>query len=743
MPSPAPLAGVAVLDDTDLRGALCARLLADLGADVRRIRHADDDGSPADRFRNAHKQLAVADEFDLADIDIYVENHGPAAAFDRDAIADANPGLIHVALTDLGLTGERAHWHLEPLPALAASGGLHAAGFRHLPPTSLPGYLAHDCASVHGALGATAATLERSRTGHGQRIEVSSQEAALGGLVPWTVIVPDYLDVNPFLPVEGTRSADGLYYVLPCADGYVRVVLTSGRDWDLFVELLGAPDELAGPKWKDLAHRGMNTPMIREVAARQLADRTRADLYAAAEPLGMPLGMVQTPLEYVGHPQTVARAPFVDGIASSVWNFSATPSPRLGASVDHHRRTFPSPSEVAPSLLLAGIRVVEFGVAAVVPECVWMLSELGAEVIKIESTGKMDNLRFTGLGDPNKGFAFNTEARGRAGVTLDLTIDEGRRLARELCLAADVVAENNRGGMMAKLGLDHDQLRTEKPELIYAASQGYGRGGPMGNKKAYGPLNAAFAGIHLLWSHPDGPYPSGTAMNHPDHIAGKMLATAVLAALDHRERTGEGQFVELSQAEAAVYLLGEQYLAAIESGIDPVNLGNRHTHQAPHGVYPADGDDAWVAIAIPDDDAWRRLEAACGWETDPSLATTEKRLARADEIDERLTVWTRDRDKNAAAVDLQEAGVSAMPVMGPLDHLADPHLLSRAAFDKVEHPVGGTEHHIANPTHFSRTPTRTAGPAPCLGADTRRILTEWLGLDDAELDRLVETGALT
>ena len=476
MPSPAPLAGVVVLDDTDLRGALCARLLADLGADVRRVRHADDDGSPTDRFRNARKRPVAADQFDLTGIDIYVENHGPAAALDRNAIADTHPGLIHVALTDLGLTGERAHWHLEPLPALAASGGLHAAGFRHLPPTSLPGYLAHDCASVHGALGAAAAILERSRTGHGQRIEVSSQEAALGGLVPWTVIVPDYLDVNPFLPVEGTRSADGLYYVLPCADGYVRVVLTSGRDWDLFVELLGAPDELEGPEWKDLAHRGMNTPMIREVAARQLADRTRADLYAAAEPLGMPLGMVQTPLEYVAHPQTVARAPFVDGIASSVWNFSATPSPRLDASGDDHRRSFPSPSGAAAALPLAGIRVVEFGVAAVVPECVWMLSELGAEVIKIESTGKMDNLRFTGLGDPNKGFAFNTEARGRAGVTLDLTLEEGRRLARELCLAADVVAENNRGGMMAKLGLDHDQLRAEEPELIYAASQGYGRG---------------------------------------------------------------------------------------------------------------------------------------------------------------------------------------------------------------------------------------------------------------------------
>ena len=172
--------------------------------------------------------------------------------------------------------------------------------------------------------------------------------------------------------------------------------------------------------------------------------------------------------------------------------------------------------------------------------------------------------------------------------------------------------------MMAKLGLDHDQLRAEKPELIYAASQGYGRGGPMGDKKAYGPLNAAFAGIHSLWSHPDGPYPSGTSLNHPDHIAGKLLATGVLAA-DHRNRTGEGQFIDLSQAEAGVYLLGEQYLEAIETGINPVNLGNRHRTQAPHGVYPCAGDDAWVAIAIHDDTSWRALEQICGWPHDPSL----------------------------------------------------------------------------------------------------------------------------
>jgi crotonobetainyl-CoA:carnitine CoA-transferase CaiB-like acyl-CoA transferase len=192
-----------------------------------------------------------------------------------------------------------------------------------------------------------------------------------------------------------------------------------------------------------------------------------------------------------------------------------------------------------------------------------------------------------------------------------------------------------------------------------------------------------------------------------------------------------------------VYLLGELYLEAIETGVDPVNLGNRHHGQAPHGVYPAAGDDSWLAIAVPDDASWGRLEQVCGWPHDPTLATASERLARVDELDERVAAWTAGHDKNVAAELLQDAGVSAMPVMGPLDHLSDPHLLERAAFDEIEHPVGGTEHHIANPTRFSRTPTRTAGPAPCLGADTRRILREWLGLDDAELDRLDQVGALT
>jgi crotonobetainyl-CoA:carnitine CoA-transferase CaiB-like acyl-CoA transferase len=371
-----------------------------------------------------------------------------------------------------------------------------------------------------------------------------------------------------------------------------------------------------------------------------------------------------------------------------------------------------------------------------------MLSELGADVIKIESATKPDVLRFMGLDDLDKGFGFNAACRGRRDITLDLSTAEGRRLALELCATADIVAENNRGGVMASLGLDYPDVAAHNPDVIYIASQGYGRGGPMGEMKAYGPLNCSFAGVNLLFSHPGGPYPCGTSMNHPDHIAGKLLATAALAALDHRDRTGEGQLVEMAQTEVAAYLLGEVFLESIETGVDGSNLGNRHPTLAPQGVYPAAGDDEWIALAIADDDTWLALEGVCGWDHDPALATEAARREAHDRIDDRLAAWTAAHDPDEASAILQAAGISAMTVMGPLRQLSDEHLAHRGLMDDLHHDAVGDERQPANPMTMSRTELRTAPSAPCLGADTGEILRGVLGLDDEQIAAAEAAGAL-
>jgi benzylsuccinate CoA-transferase BbsF subunit len=391
-------------------------------------------------------------------------------------------------------------------------------------------------------------------------------------------------------------------------------------------------------------------------------------------------------------------------------------------------------------LLLEGVRVVEFGMAAVVPELCQVLSELGADVVKIESEQHLDVLRAAGMGRVNCSFAFNAESRGRRSVVLDVRTEEGRRLALELCARADVVAENYRGGALDRVGLGYDAVKAVNPAVVYVSSQGYGRGGPLGEMASYGPLNNGFAGLHHLWNHPDTPYPCGTALNHPDHIAGKLLAAGVLAALDHRRRTGEGQRVEMAQTEVAAFLLGEAYLDAALRGADPEPQGNARDDAVPHGVYPAAGDDRWLAVSVLDDEAWRRLCEATGWPLDGSSATLDGRRANREVLDKQLAEWTSGRTAEDAATRLQAYGVSAMPVMGPEDHHSDPHLKERGFIVTLDHPEVGSERHCGNPIRLSRLVQRSARSAPCLGVDTEEVLGEWLGVAPDAVAELRRTG---
>lgn len=754
-----------VLDLTDIRGAMCARMLADLGADVIRLERAD---PAAERdpvgtaYRNANKRtLAMPSSpeqlHDLLDrADVLVENLDPderrALGLDPAATESRHPHLIHVALTDFGLDGPRSDWRLEPLVAQAAGGTLFASGFPELPPCWFPGYLGPDTASVYGYVGAIAALVDRRRHGRGQTVEVSVQEATLAGTNPWSVAIHDYLKINPFLPAEGKRNADGYYFVLPAADGWVRFVVGNDKQWMGAVHLAGDPEVLMAPEWLDPLHRRMNADVARLVMSDALRDRTRTQLFEEARQLGATMGVIHTPTEYVGNEQAKARDVFSESrlpgleggpLVRPPLRFSATPGRREAAPVGPatpwpDRR--PETSAGGSGLLLDGVRVVEFGMAAVGPEASLVLSELGADVIKIESHAHLDVLRLAGFDRVNCAFAFNVECRGRRSVTLNLDTAKGRELAFGLCAAADVVVENYRGGVLEAMGLGYEAVKGANPSVIYASSQGYGRGGPLGEMAAYGPLNLGFVGLHLLWNHADAPYPCGTSLNHPDHIAGKYLAGGIIAALDHRARTGEGQHIDLAQTELAAYLRGEVYLDAWRLGADPIAIGNDSDTVCPHGVYPVAGDDRWLAVVVATDEQWSALVELAGWDDDPALATAAGRLDRRAVVHERVAAWTAGQDGAELAARLQALGISASPVMGPLDHLADEHLLARGAFVELEHPEVGSERHIGNPIRMSVTEQRVAPSAPCLGADTVEVLGEVLGLAPGEVEALVAAG---
>ena len=784
---PPPLAHLRVVDLTDLRGALAGRLLADLGADVVKV---EPPGGDPDRlrppfagdvpgkdrslpflYRHANKRGVTLDLHDADGwrrflglcecADILIENLGPAAAR-RHGLAPPevrarHPHLIHVAIADFGLSGPRSDWRLEALPAFAAAGALHASGFRELPPCWLPGHVAHDSAAIFGVIGALAALLGRTRDGEGETVEVSVQEAALNGLNPWSIPLADYARLYPMVNASPPRNADGAYHVLPTADGYVRVLPGTPRHWRAFLALIGNPDALGGPEWEVAVFRLANGDVIRLLAADALTARPRADVLAEARALGLPIAPVNRPGEFVAEEQTRVRGyfratgfPHVGGapFAPAPFNFSRTPvvlsRPAPGCGADDGAgfapRATSTPSGGTPGPPLAGMRVVNLGVGAVVPEVCWMLGELGADVVKLESRANLDFLRGVTIepDTPNRAWTFNDENRGQKSVCLDLRTERGRELARRLCAAADVVAENNRGGVVGCWGLDYEDVRRLRPDVVYLCSQGYGRGGPLGEVPAFGPLNAAFAGATWLWNHADAPYPAGSSLNHPDHLASKLGVVAVLAALEHRRRTGEGQRIEMAQTEAAAFLLGEFYLAEASSARAPTPQGNTVDWAVPHGVYPSAGDDRWIAIAAVGDAAWEGVARCVGWTSDPRWATLEGRRAARAEIDARLAEWTRARTAEEAAAALQAAGVSAMPVQNADDHRADPHLAARGALVTVEHPEVGPERHSGNPIRLSRTPLVPGGPSPCLGAHTEEVLAGILGLSREEIARLAD-----
>ncbi len=791
-----PLYGLRVLDITDIRGAMCARFLADLGADVIRFPFEEESEEAketfAHKFRNANKR-AIQEEFSkdllfekIAHADVLVENLGAKLLEENGLlnISEQFEKLIHISLSDFGLAGPHANWRLEPLPAFSASGAHAVSGFSDLSPCWLPGYMAHDCASVFGAVGAVAAVMDRRRTSSGQMVEVSVQEAALNGMNPWSIMYERYLEKNPYLPAHGGRFADSTYWVLPAKDGWVRTVLGTATHWKGFLNVIGNPEPLLTEEWEVLGFRAQNSDIARLLAAPSLETRTRDELFVESQQNKTMIGPVHTLKEFMEHPQTKSREFFAETdfaglegipIATPPWKMEKTPAslrlaadspveslaegeewldadnldfcPNEGYEIDTFslagkpNSNNTTSNNTTPDLLLSGIRVIEFGAAAVVPEMCWLLTELGAEVIKLESRTHPDVLRISESGDLDARFAFNAECRGRKSVALDLASDKGREIAFELCASADIVAENFRGGSLNKMGLSYEALSTANPSLIYVSSQGYGRGGPMGETAAFGPINSAFAGIHKLWNHSDedleGRYPCGPSLNHPDHIAGKLLAISVLAAIDHRARTGEGQLIDMSQAEAGAYFLGHLYMQDYVSG-DCVANGNRSKEIVVHDTYQCVGEDNWVSIVTKTDDEFLKLADVIGGEN-KDWATFKARLECRAKIDSWVSQWTKDKEPMDVVAMLQENGVSAMMVQGPKDHHTDPHLKARKYIVELEHPVVGMEQHTGNPMLMEKTELETAGPSPCLGADTHDVLMGLLGYSESEVDHLIDT----
>jgi crotonobetainyl-CoA:carnitine CoA-transferase CaiB-like acyl-CoA transferase len=337
---------------------------------------------------------------------------------------------------------------------------------------------------------------------------------------------------------------------------------------------------------------------------------------------------------------------------------------------------------------------------------------------------------------------FNHYNRNKYGCSLDLTTHRGRELFLQLAEDADVVIENYRAEAMDNLGLSYETLRGVNPQLIVVSMPGHGKTGPESGFVAFGTNVEQLAGLAHLTGYGGGP-PHKTGISYGDPMAGIATAGAVALALWDRRRTGFGQFVEVPQRENLVGAIGEFIVGYSMNGREPERKGNRHTSMAPHGCYPAAGDDQWLTIACEDDEQFAALCRVIG---NPELAQDERfadvvsRYRSQEALDEVIGEWTRTQEKHAAAEALQAAGVPAMPVLTVQEVFEDEHLRARSFFEAVSHAVAGAWEMEAPSWRMSETPAHVRIPPPSFGEHNRYVFSELLGLSDDEIEALEAEG---
>ena len=797
-----PLEGVRVLDLAGGAGALSTRILADLGAEVvmleppagagiRALAPFLDDRPGANRgyrhlYLDAGKRSVIVED-DVApealhalarSAQLLVEapatgERQPASLADR--LAEANPELLRVAITPFGPNaGERAGWRSSDLIAAAAGGLLTITGEAADPPTRGPAHPGYSMASLAAAAGAMIALFARAR-GNGEpapQVEVSLQEA-----VSFAVLQTSNPNTWTWRGEVPRRPATGEAF--RCADGRWAFANAPGRRLHEFVALLEAagidhevdPDDWQRSRFRDRAQwRSHVHPLY--YAARDLAASMPRDEYL--EQIWRLGGSAMPILDFAGmaasehyieneqfrpvHHETLdadlsfVRSP-VEGLALGAL---PAPAPDLGAdqALLNELSTARPPARPVPAARelgaksLAGIRVIDFCWVLAGPLGTRTLANFGAEVIKVESETRLDALRNQALPGlrfhPDLPGELNDANTGKRSLLIDLTTDKGRELLLDLVAVSDVVADNFRAGALARMGFPYERLREINPRIVVAHMPGPGGRGPWSDRRTNGTHLLAASGLNYLMGF-EGRPPRSIGIAYPDFTSPFLMVTQVLAALYRRERTGEGCEIDLSQLSATISLLGADWMQYARTGQQPPRPGNRDPNYAPHGVFPARGEDEWCAIAVEGDKQWQRLAALIGTPglpADPRFETHGARKANEDALEAIVEAWTAPQDRWALAARLQAADIAAAPVEDLRDMLErDPVLAEH--YQRVRQPSDpDLEIVIDRDPIWISGHERELTRAPMLGEHSEYVVREILGRSRDEFDALVVDGVI-
>lgn len=791
-----PLAGYTVIDlSTGIAGAYCTKLLADGGADVVKIESPEGDplrawsasgatipdGSDGALFSflAGAKHSVVADPTGdddaelvnrlLAAADAVVWSAGSNVAehpdFTAQAIHRRHPHLTVTSITPFGLQGPWRDRAATEFTLQAWSGGIVGLGRgeQERPPVFVGGQVGEYLAGVYASAATLASRWRRIDGGAGELLDLSMLETQILSLTYHPV---SYFDVlgRPWRDMRRPTIPG----VAQAKDGLVDLGCGTAQQWFDLCAMVGHPE------WID-----EESPLSITEQANIHADELFSWLAATpvdeirelASAFRIPNAPVGNGANVTSFDQFVERDSFVrnprDGFRQPSHPYrmrpaqlrAPQPAPRLGEHTERYRAAplpaRPAPTGAAKALPLSGIRVLDMTTFWAGPCCTHSLALLGAEVIHVESTRRPDGTRMI-AGIPvtedqwwEKSPIFEALNTNKKGLTLDLQSPRGRELLRRLITTCDVVVENFTPRVLDQIGLDFAAVQSIRPDTVLVRMPGFGLEGPWRDNPAFAYVIESAAGVSWLTGYPDrtpyDPYSIG------DPNAGVHALNAILLALEHRRRTGEGVFVEAAMVDAALSIAAEQVIEYTAYGALLERAGNRGPTAAPQNLYrSADIDefgrlDSWVAIAVATDDQWDSLCRALGapsWATDPTLSTDSGRRAHHGAVDERLAAWCGRRSRDEIVATLWDAGVPVAKVMQPHRQPELEQLAFRDFFEEVDHPVNG-------PARLSTVPMRfSAGPhkfhterAPLLGQHNHELLSG-LGLSDSEIAALEADGVI-
>ena len=401
--------------------------------------------------------------------------------------------------------------------------------------------------------------------------------------------------------------------------------------------------------------------------------------------------------------------------------------------------------------VFAGIKIAEFAWVVSGPTTSRYFADHGATVVKIESHNRPDPLRVSGPfagskpGLDRSGY-FARHNANKFSVSLDIEKPAGRELAWKFIKWADIVTESYTPLVMKKWGLDYESVRKVRPDVIYFSTTNQGQWGPRAQSAGYGPLVIALTGLGAISGWPDRPAapPFGA---YADYLSPPVASTALIAALDYHRRTGKGQWIDQSQLETSVHFLAPLVMDYSVSGRSANRNGNRLPFAAPHGVFPCQGPDRWVAIAVFTDEQWQGFRSALGnpeWTADPRFETLMERKANEDELEQLVAKWTVGQTPEQVEARMQEAKVPASVVQKMSDLFQDEQLSHRDYFVRLNHPeMGNVAYEQIAGYRLSKAPREVTRPSPCVGEHNEYVYKELLGLTDDEIAEYIVDGVIT